>query len=348
MDDTLTAKVADVDADYARHLRQTCNFDRQRALVDLNTKRLSVEMDNDRFIPGTTVYLAVLPDRSMLILNGNHTLEAIIASGKTQRLVLIFKKVADVQEAARLYSTFDIHKVRSWTDALKAIHPEKKIPLSNAVMPAVGHIMQSFTYDSRNVEANNSRGFRFNWMDVYEDAAGSLMAAMTGAPTVNKIAIKRKGITAVALETLRYQPGHAAVFWKDCAHDDGLAKSDPRKVLLRWLLNAKGGAKLTGPKASDALSRAAIGAWNAWYRGDALQTLKPLSGAIKIEGTPWDGKGIYDPTKHGNPASPLQRAIAERRPGGLDPSDLTNIFETGVKVTEGGNEPVVLYRKARG
>jgi hypothetical protein len=88
MDDTLTAKVADVDAEYARHLRQSCNFDRQRALIDLNTRRLAVEMDNGRFIPGTTVYFAVLPDGSMLILNGNHTLEAIIASGKTQRRVL--------------------------------------------------------------------------------------------------------------------------------------------------------------------------------------------------------------------------------------------------------------------
>lgn len=340
MDDDLEVKIEDVTGDYARYLRDSCNYDLQRALTDLNIRRLGVEMENNRFIPGTTVYFAVLPDNTMLILNGNHTLEAIAATGKTQRLVFIFKKVADRQEAARLYSTFDIHKVRSWTDALKAVHPEKKIPLSSAVLPAVGHIMQSFAYDARNVEANNSRGFRFNWMDVYEEAAGSLMATMTGAPAVNKTAIKRKGVIAVALETLRFQPGHAAVFWKDCAHDDGLAKSDPRKVLLRWLLNSKGGAKQTGPKAADALSRAAIGAWNAWYRGDALQTLKPLAGPIKIEGTPWDGKGNYNPMNDGHPTIVGPKVVGK--------SDLTQTFTTGVKVTQSGPEPVVLYRKARG
>lgn len=335
MDDTLTVKVADVDPQYARHLRVSCNFDRQRAITDLNVQRLGVEMKYDRFIPGTTVYFAVLPDKTMLILNGNHTLEAIIASGKTQRLVFIFKKVADVQEAARLYGTFDIHKTRTWTDALKAVSPDKKIALSNSVMPAVGHIMQSFTYDPRNVEANNSRGARFGSMKPYEEPASLLYAAMAGSPGPHKAAIRRKGVMAVALETLRYQPGPAAVFWKDLAHDDGLAKSDPRKVLLRWLLNSNSGGKLTGATAANPHSRAAIGAWNAWCRGDALQHIRPHTGPIIILGTPWDGKsdGQVPPT---NPVP--------QEPGG----DLSDTFTTGVKVTEGGHEPVVLYRKARG
>jgi hypothetical protein len=338
MDETLTAKVQDVDPPYARHLRDTCNFDRQRAINDINRQRLAVEMIYGRFIPGTTVYFAVLPNGKMLILNGNHTLEAIVASGKTQRLVFIFKQVADVSEAARLYGTFDIHKARTWTDALKAVNPDKKFPMSNAVMPAVGHIMQRFDYNPRNVEANNSRGARFASMHDYEEPAASLQAVMVGAPGVNKAAIKRKGVLAVALETVRYQPGPASVFWKDLAHDDGLPNGDARKTLLRWLLNSRsGGAKLIGASAANSHGRAAIGAWNAWYRGDALQSLRPHTGPIVILGTPWDGK--YD-----DPLSDDGPNDGPNAPGG----NLTDLFETGVRVTQGGNEPVVLYRKAKG
>lgn len=342
MDESLTAKVVNVTPQYARHLRDTSQFSRQRAIAELNVQRLAVEITHGRFIPGTTVYLAVLPDETMLILNGNHTLEAVCASGRAQWLVLIFKRVADEAEAARLYGSFDIHKARTWTDALKAIGADKKIALSQSVMPAVGHIMQSFIYDPRNVEANSSREARFESMKPYTEAANILQGALVGAPGVNKQAVRRKGVMAVALETLRYQPGHATVFWKDLAHDDGLANGDPRKTLLRWLLNPSAGGGLTGASAANVLSRGAIAAWNAWYRGDALQHLRPIAGPIVILGTPRS-----EPRKgSAKPKDPDPEVSAG------DPSDpaagkLGDLFETGVKPTRDGNEPVVLYRKAR-
>lgn len=337
MTETVTSKVVDVSPQYARHLRNTCHFERQRAIADLNVKRLAVEMDNDRFIPGTTVYFAVLPDGSMLILNGNHTLEAVCTSGRTQTLVFIFKQVADVAEAARLYGSFDIHKTRTWTDALKAIGADKKIVLSQAVMPAVGHIMQGFNYNPRNVEANTSRDARFDAMKPYAEAANLLQAAMVGAPGVHKRAIRRKGVMAVALETLRHQPAHAAVFWKDLAHDDGLAVGDPRKTLLRWLLNPNAAGGLTGATAATATSRGVVAAWNAWFRGDALQYIRPVTGPIIILGTP-----TADARK-GRLASQSDAA------GGVG-DDLSDLFETGVRVTKTGSEPVVIYsrRKAEG
>jgi len=334
---SLTVKIEDVDPPYARQLRRTCHFERQRAINELNTQRLTVEMVHHRFVPGTTVYFAVLPDGRMLILNGNHTLEAVIASGTTQRLVFIFQEVDDEAEAARLYTCFDVHKTRNWTDALRAVSPDATIAMPQSTLPAIGHIMQAFSYDHRNVEANNSRGSRFDKLPDYQEAAATLQAVLVGVPAVNKLAVKRKGVMAVALETVRYQPGHGSVFWKDLAHDDGLPNGDPRKTLLRWLLNAKsGGAKLTGPKAANAHSRAVIGAWNAWYRGDALQSLRPHTGPIVILGTPWDGS--YRPDADQTETSPD------------DPSggDITDLFDTGVSVTEQGTQPVALYRKARG
>lgn len=349
MDESLTAKVVFVDPPYARHLRDTCHFDRQRAIAELNVQRLAVEMRNDRFIPGTTVYFAVLPDETMLILNGNHTLEAVCASGRSQALVFIFKRVADVAEAARLYGSFDIHKARTWTDALKAIGADKKILLSQAVMPAVGHIMQNFTYSPRNVEANTSREARFGAMSPYAPASSLLQAALVGAPGVHKQAIRRKGVMAVALETLRYQPSHATVFWKDLAHDDGLAAGDPRKTLLRWLLNPSTGGGLIGATAANVQSRAAIAAWNAWYRGDPLQVIRPGTGPIIILGTPRS-----DPKRGSGDPSAKPSAWSEGQPKVPDPSppgpadELAELFDTGVKVTERGNEPVVLYRKKAG
>lgn len=346
MSESLTAKVVHVTGQYARHLRDTCHFSRQRAIADLNKRRLGVEMDNDRFIPGTTVYFAVLPDKSMLILNGNHCLEAICLTGRPQWMVFIFCQVADEAEAARLYGCFDIQKTRTWADAARAIGVEKKMAMSNTAMPAVGHIMQNFSYNPRNVEANMSRDARFAAMKPYEEAAALLQGAMAGSPRHHKDAIRRKGVMAVALETLRYQPGHAMVFWKDLAHDDGLAKGDPRKTLLRWLINPTAGGGLTGANAPNTLSRGAIAAWNAWYRGDALQHLRPQVGEIFILGTPRSDprRGAAAVPKPAPDAAPEGQGSNLTDPS---PSKLSDLFETGVSVTAEGTAPVVLYKQKK-
>lgn len=325
--ETILVSVSD-----AIHLRKTCHFPNQRTIRDKNTERLGVEMEKDRFVQGTQVFLCVLPGGTQYIVNGNHTLEAIAYSGRPQWLTFTFLQVSSFDEAAAVYASFDIHKARTWADALKATGRSEQMPKSREVSAAVKLIMSGFRYSPDNVEANSSRGANFEVMDRYGAAAGMLHDAMKGAPPLHQRIVYRAPVLSVALETVRYQPKNAVEFWGDLARDEGLLSGDPRKALLRWLQahpSGKGGVGYL-------MSRACAHAWNCWWKNQGITVLRPgILGRILLLGTPWDGqKGPDAPV----PAAP------SGKPSESGPSVLPDIFETGMRTTPDGVEPVVLYR----
>lgn len=269
----------------AKTLREDCHYERQRALSSANVKRLAHEMSKGWFIAGTPIYLCVLPDGSMKIANGNHTLEAVRASGVTIPLVFIYRKVSDLDEVGRIYATFDLHKARTWKNALQATSADEGFPMANKVVAAVALIMEGFKAGNLS-DVAQSRAGRIKKMAEYKTAAGILASAWSDAPAVNRRLMWRAPILAVALETARYQPRAAIEFWDAVAKDDGLSATDPRKLLLRYCTNTN----VIGHAARVAASRAAANAWNAWYEERAMEKLSTRSdGPFRLLGTPWHG-----------------------------------------------------------
>jgi len=332
----LTVKIVLVSVADALRLRKTCHFPLQREIRDRNVRRLGLEMEKGRFIQGTPVFFCVLPDGTQYIVNGNHTLEAVSYSGKPQTLVFIFLQVDTFAEAAAVYTSFDVHKARTWTDALRATGKDQ-MPLASRVASAVKLIMSDFKYSPENVEANSSRASRFDAMDEYETAAGMLQDAIKGAPNLNQRIILRSAVMAVALETIRYQPSNGFEFWHAVAQDEGLVSGDARKALLRWLLShpaSKGSATYL-------MSRACAHAWNAWWKNQSITVLRPSSaGKIVLLGTPWDGKRGGDGGGDGG--------FPDKGPTDDAPSVLPDIFETGMRVTDGQLQEVVMHKSAEG
>jgi hypothetical protein len=334
----VSSKVLLVPVADAIRYRKTCHFPNQRTLRDLNTQRLGLEMEKGRFVQGTAVTFCVLPDGTQYIVNGNHTLEAIAYSGKPQWLTFIFLQVDSFEEAAEIYSCFDVHKARTWIDALKATGRTEKIPMAKQVSAAVKLIMQDFRYNPRNVEANNSRLSNFDAVDEYEVAAIRLHEAMKNAPAFHQRLVQRQAVLAVALETVRHQPTRGVAFWGDLVKDDGLAEGDARKTLLRWLIEHPAEGK---SHSIYLMARACAHAWNTWFTGGNITVMRMrATGKMKIIGTPWDGKKGPDADDVVEPA-PMRRRRDDH-----GASDLPDIFETGMRITERGTEEVVLYRSA--
>jgi hypothetical protein len=271
----------------ARHLRDTAHFARQRNISQSNIDRLSAEMSLGRFTAGTQIYICVLPNGQQLIVNGNHTLEAIHACGVPQVLTVTRKKVADEDEAGRVYAVFDIQKVRSWRDSLRATGIGDDIPNANYVMSAVGVIDARFgeTPPSQMV-ATNSRLTRIERLEEYRMAADMWAEATAGAPTNSMKLVRRAAVMAVALETFRYQPSLASEFWGRCAHDNGLVLGMPEKALLNWLRNTRS----SGGSSIREHCRAAALAWNASFRGEDRHFVKPNKmTSFFLLGTPISG-----------------------------------------------------------
>lgn len=277
----ISAALIQTGPDIARWLRTYAHFERQRKISQSNVDRLAEEMSADRFIPGTQIYVAVLPDGTLLVLNGNHTLEAICASGKTILICFVFKRVADLDAAGRLYAVFDIHKARSWLDSLRATGQENDVPNAPAVLAAVGVMLNDFAQASTYVTGSRLR--RFELMEEYGASAELLNRAISGAP--NSALVRRAAVMAIALETVRYQPSAATEFWYRFAHDEGLTTGMPERALLSWLRNAP---KYSSQAARRETARAAALAWNAFFAGRSLEYCKPNAmGKFVLLGTPW-------------------------------------------------------------
>lgn len=270
----------------ARHWRDTKHFDRQRKINAANVNRLRKEMEAGRFIPGTQIYICVLPDGTELIINGNHTLEALYESGIPQELVLTYKRVADTDEAGRIYAVFDIHKARTWLDSLKAAGREDLGELAPKALSAIGCINSGFHHLEA---ARDGRLERIDQLEEYKDAVELFAAAISNSTSETGRYVKRAAVMAVALETFRYQPSLAAEFWMNFASDNGLIAGMAERALLSWCRNAKLG---TGRNAQKMQARACALAWNAAFKGEERDHVKPgAMGEFFLLGTPW-AKGV--------------------------------------------------------
>lgn len=288
---TLSSTVEVVTPTMARELRDTAHFERQRNISPINVDRLAKEMAAGQFTAGTQIYICVLPDGHELIVNGNHTLEAIHKCGVPQVLTVTRKAVMDIEEAGRIYAVFDIQKVRSWRDSLKATGRGDDIPLASSVLSAIGIIENDFAQGA--YQAGASRLDRINRMEDYREAAEMMAAVMQGGPMSAVKCVRRAPVMAIGLETFRYQPSLAAEFWSKVAQDDGLTSGMPERALLQWLRNTKVSGGITAQREH---CKAAAAAWNAAFQGEDRNYIKPNSMTVFfLLGTPWakglNGKG---------------------------------------------------------
>lgn len=352
MNTSIVCKVVTVTPEDAKLIRSTCHFQRQRIISDRNIARLSSEMLGRRFIQGTPVFFCRLPDGRLLLVNGNHTLESIIASGIAQQLVFIILDVPDEEEAARIYGTMDVHKVRTWADALRAVGLADEITAAKRIMPALGVILAKFEYVYNTPEAASSRSVRFDLMKHYAEEATLLQGALIGSPLPNQRAVWRAAVCSVALECCKYQPLQALEFWRGLAQDDGLAKDDPRKALLRWLLN---NGVSGGSAGWPTQSRAAAHAWAAFCKGQSLSIIRPSNAAaFALYGTPWQGKGAM-PTLIRDALAALRSESASESPSESAPaaapapasSGLGDLLDIGLFAAPTGLQPVAFAADPR-
>lgn len=279
----ITSETVEITPSQARWMRDNCHFERQRNISAQNVDRLAREMVAGRFTPGTQVYICVLPSSRELIINGNHTLEAISKSGVPQRLTVTRHHVADMDEAGRVYAVFDLQKNRTWGDSLRASGAGYGVPHPTVILSAIGMIMSGFA-PWKNTGA--SRLTRIDRMEEYKPAAILWGETVGRAPRPIHNMLKRVGIASVALETLRYQPNKAYDFWYRTAQDNGLTVGMPERTLLAWMRSAKQGGSAGQWQVTQ--SMAAALAWNAFFQGRDLKLIKTASmDKIYILGTPW-------------------------------------------------------------
>lgn len=274
----------------AQQIIDRFNYATQRPISRHHVERLAGQMAAGVWTPGSQIAFGVLPDKRAFLVNGQHRMAAVVASGQDVEFQVLLLPAADEQELHALYYRFDaVQRTRTTGNILQSIGIAAQLGItkrlaagvySAGVLIALG--FRNVQYSHRPAEYSTPDGklrLAEEWWEYAKVFDGIL--ADTRNPRV-RVKLMSAGCTAVALVTLRHQSEKAGRFWRDVATNDGLRVGNPAKTLAETLIERSfrgdEGAHMT----------ACSLAWNAFFRGDKRNSLRVASAAqIRILGTPY-------------------------------------------------------------
>lgn len=228
----------------------------QRRRRDAHVKFLAEEMERGRFLQGTPIAFAVLPDGNKKSLNGQHTLAAIALCGKSQVLTELLIPCRDENEVAEAYGRFDVNLKRTISDLFAARGLANELGFTSTQLNAVGAAVKMIHNRFRSVKRDGTvhPDDLFLWIREYTDAAHMYLEVSAGMPSEIAKAVFRASTFSVALVTFRFSRRvygeKVDEFWRQSVFDDGLKSGDPRKVANRHLLHTyiHGGGMAAGAR----------------------------------------------------------------------------------------------------
>lgn len=298
----VVSKTESVDRALADRYISTGKYELQRHLSEAHVAELMREMMNGTFQEGTAIDIAELGDRYFLI-NGQHTLAAIVKSDIPQNLVVKRYRVTSMTEVGQIYSRLDIQRTRSPFDRLHALGVPDALGINHqettAVVAGLKLILARF---------QNAPGAKVTKSDIdrtifksadrwakaieeYRKPIAQYLEAINFTETkIDRRRFLRSGAVSIGLVTLRHQNERAWDFWAAAAADDGLRSRDPAHRLSTWLLTNPAGG---GTRRGVFHARYIASCWNAFYEGRELSKVYPADVdlvGITIAGTPFKAR----------------------------------------------------------
>lgn len=247
------------------------------------------EMLADTF--GSAEVAFVHTPNGIRLVNGQHTLNAIIKSGRVVRCTVteFFGEVED--DVSLVYSRMDRGIIRRKGDVLHACNMPERLGLpcswTKVLNRAVVVIMDGFG-EKGGVRHARSYDLGMDLMKEWVKETNLLHECAAGSDKHTLATLHRAAVMAAALVTLRFKPKEAATFWKRVAANDGLSAGQPDHKLVWWLAHTPVRAQ-----GNPVQARAVAACWNAWIEGRSLDKLyADKTRPIRFVGTPYTGKEV--------------------------------------------------------
>lgn len=267
----MTTSSRQITPEIAAKFLETNTYERQRPLNNGHVMELAGQMRDGLFTHNDIVIGKLMQgDGKSYILNGQHTLWAIVESGVTLTLPVITYWVDTEEELNDIYTTIDTHKKRNLRDGFRAqgLDAELELELNELgrIASAVQLMLDGFSNSKRKVDKLRMMDAIKEWVPAYKAFIAVVTAEM-------RKRVLRRGVLAIALITFKKSPAKAAEFWDQVMRDDGLPQYEPRKVLNKWLLmtGAEDGRTTTEP---DFESRIVAMCWNRWCKQEEIRQLR--------------------------------------------------------------------------
>lgn len=266
----------------------------QRDLSKDHVTFLASEMRSGNFTDGK-IDVGVLNGAERMLLNGQHTLNAIIDSGVTLDLSVIEHYAQNEDDLKHLYETFDIQRKRTYADSMRVYALANHLGMTEAAVSDLGAALVwarcNFGIDNQTRKFITFRDRR-DWSRFWSWEMNAFLDAIKPCESRVRTALLKQSVLSVALITMRYQPEKAFAFWRQVAWQDSLKQYDPRQTILRYLLTTVRTHGYDDVKvvASD-ISRAVALAWNAYMEKRLWRyvLIRDRDKLMTLNGTPYNG-----------------------------------------------------------
>ena len=274
------------------------NYEHQRPIRSSNVEFLAEEMRRGEFRQGVQIHFARWEGRLHLV-NGQHTLSAIVKSGIRQAMSVCYTD----EDPAQVYGRHDIQKKRTTADMFSALQTADEFGFTASQLNRMGAALR-FIHEgfSKQTQKMHPREL-LSLVEQYADAGIAYFDEILGADQYIRSPLTRTATLSVALVTYRFSAakyGGSVVsdFWKGIAFDDSVARGDPRKTAKRHLetinmQGSNGDATAKIKKSAAYSSRYVAQCFNAFVENRNLGKTYVMDEATRpiiINGTPWDGK----------------------------------------------------------
>lgn len=268
------------------------SYERQRPIREHHVEFIRHLMQTGRFRAGSEIAMAQYASRDYIV-NGNHTLYAIVRLDAPVWVTLTRYQVSSLEEVDALYNTFDRQMPRTARDMLKAYgfadHAGLTQRESECLFSAMRPLLSGFVYAT--ARAQKELGYLRDNERLYIAAldwtkeASMFARDLQGAKKPWAAFLLRQSLMAIALVQYRFQPGIAGDFWEHVALENHANPNHPTRLLAKWFQTE---AHKQRYSPIDYAYITAM-AWNAAFHERPLRSFNMPSREtpLAIEGTPY-------------------------------------------------------------
>lgn len=282
-----TEGITNVDPDLARTWLRDHKYEKQRKIRPYHVKNLANEMIANRFMEKTAIHFCYFDGRFYLV-NGQHTLSAIVLSEQSVNLIVVVYPCTTWTQVADYFARFDTHLTRQMSDSLYAHEIDRHFGVTKTQLSWITAAAIYYAYMTNEISSKAATQIthdeKLSLVMKHGDAINDALKISDGFHNVTWVV--RKTSLACTRILNDFDQAAAREFWRCTIEDDGLRRGDPRKALVELFRSAvtigggwgsyAGRKTMTDPQWVKAISLA----WNAFIDGRDLVILK-TAGALK-------------------------------------------------------------------
>lgn len=299
--DNIITSLECVTPETAERYLKLCAFAHQRPVRINRVNEYAEYMRKGEWQALSVLQFAVVGNTQYL-LDGQHRLQAVIASQHPQTFLIVSERMESAERAALRYAAIDTGMNRTVGDAMRVLGLAEEVDIAESYLRYIDAAAKFLVAGCEDAKIHSSR--RDQYMAKSRTAiaerirewapyARRYMQCYEGKRNWSRgifVPIVSRAFFAIGLATFRYQPLKAQMFWSAVMRGEGLTANSPEYQCRELAVERLGSRGTRGDAVLTARRVAAC--WNYFFDDKAFMDkvrARREDLPIFIAGTPWKG-----------------------------------------------------------